>query len=330
MKRTNSGKDELENASAQKAVVEVPEVVGLNMRPDMPLTEAGRAIMLKQLDKLQDNSQKAREGDPEGVHDMRVATRRLRAGLKVLEETVYNQSEVANFRRKLRGLANALGETRDADVFLAHLDQYKAKLTEEKLTELEPLHQVITARRKEGREEMLEVLDSKKTGKLLDKLNKFLTSPDEKPKISSQEDEATPMLVRHFSGSAVWRRYEEVLAYETRIPAPIEVLHRLRVACKRLRYTLDFFEEAMPGPTKEVFKQLTQVQDCLGGLHDYQVAVDLIKDLEKEQPDNQALKNYLAFRVTERDRLYGEFETLWHDLSGPTYRRQLAMVLGGE
>jgi CHAD domain-containing protein len=301
------------------------------MRPGESLAEAGRAVLLKHLEKLRNNEQLTREGNPDGVHDMRVATRRLRAGLKVLEKTVYDEDRIGKFRRKLRTLANALGDTRDSDVFLEHLERYATTLPSEKLVEIEPLRQAITERRESGLRHILRTLDDKDTAKLLNKLETFLTTPNEGVRRPSKDtNEATPMLVRHFSGSAIWELYEEVLAYETRLPAEIEVLHRLRVACKRLRYTLEFFEEALPSQTKGLIKQLVVVQDHLGALHDHQVAIERVERLEKQHPDDMSLVDYAALRSNERDQLHSQFETLWLKLSGPDFRRSLASALAGE
>ena len=53
------------------------------------------------------------------------------------------------------------------------------------------------------------------------------------------------VLVRHFAASVLLRRYESVLAYEVVVPAPVDVLHRLRVAIKKLRYAVDFFADVL-------------------------------------------------------------------------------------
>jgi CHAD domain-containing protein len=302
------------------------------MRPDQPLAEAGRVALFKQLEKLRKNEDKAREGeDPEGVHDMRVATRRLRAGLTIMEETVYEPEETEYFRRKLRGLAQALGAVRDSDVLLEHLDQYRAALPGEKLVGLETLRETLEKRREDARKKMIKVLDRKKTAQLLDDLDEFLTTPGEGVRPGPDDKyEAGPTLVRHFSGSTILRRYEEVLAYETRLPeAKHEVLHRLRVACKHLRYTLEFFEEALPSETQKLIEQLIMVQDHLGRLQDHYVAIELIDDLERDDPENEALKDYAAARTAEAEKLVQEFQTLWPTISGPEYRKKLLTVLVG-
>lgn len=295
------------------------------------LAEAGRTLLRQQLEKLHNAEPVAREGsDPEGVHDMRVATRRLRAMLKVLEESVYEPEITAEFRGKLRKLANALGATRDNDVFLEHLKAYFAELSPEEQAGLQPLLDAVNDLRDAARHEMLKVLDSAKTTRLLARLEKFVNKPGAGVRRKAAKNEMAPNLVRHFAGSAILRRYEEVLAYESVInpQTPIEVLHRLRVACKRLRYTLEFFQEALPDTVKALHKQLTSIQDDLGELHDHQVAIELCKEILSDHPEDVALHLYQSRRAADIVKAREAFTAKWQGLSGSDYRQALTGAIG--
>jgi CHAD domain-containing protein len=321
----------IEEIAPETIPTEVPEPEEVSMTANAPLSEAGRGIMRDFLKKLLENEPIAREGsDPEGVHDMRVATRRLRAAFQVMEETVWQPKVCRKFRRDLRGLANALSMVRDSDVYLQHLDEYLAKQEPETVTELSVLREAVAKRRDKGREEMHETLDSKKMRRVLDKLEGFLNTPGAGVAESAADDhEAAPSLVRHFAGSAVWRRYEELQAYETVLPADILTLHRLRVAAKRLRYTLGFFEEALTPEAKALSRQLSQLQDYLGDLHDHQVAVELATSLLKKYPENSALPPYREERILEIARMTEGFGLEWDKVSGPDFRTRLANSLAG-
>jgi triphosphatase len=302
------------------------------MTPTAPLAEAGRALLYEQYQKLRRAEPAAREGnDPEGVHQMRVATRRLRAMLKVMEETVYDPTVTAKLRRQLRGLANALGEVRDTDVFLGHLAKHEAGLNEEGRAGMLPLRQTLERRRENARVRMLEELDASSTAKHLDKLEKFVTTEGagvQLPKV--EEHEVAPSLVRHFAGSTILRRYEEVLAYETAVNAqtPLEMMHRLRVTCKRLRYTLEFFMDALPPSAKELHEQLVAVQDDLGDLNDNQVASEMSHSILNKHADNLVMQMYESQRISDIVRLREDFAGKWAILSSPDYRRKLAEAVG--
>ena len=75
-----------------------------------------------------------------------------------------------------------------------------------------------------------------------------------------------------------WGRY----AHE---PQRSDELHDMRIAAKRLRYTLEIFEDVLPPESSAVVKEVTQIQEELGALHDSDVMVALLS-LCLKQPEN--------------------------------------------
>ncbi len=74
-------------------------------------------------------------------------------------------------------------------------------------------------------------------------------------------------------------RLEELYNWASFVDDPYHVreLHNLRIAAKRLRYTLEIFGEVLPGASKDAVKELTQIQDELGTLHDSDVMIALLR-----------------------------------------------------
>jgi len=74
-------------------------------------------------------------------------------------------------------------------------------------------------------------------------------------------------------------RLEEMFNWDRYVDNPYNIreLHDLRIAAKRLRYTLEIFEEVLPEASKSVVKELTQIQDELGALHDSDVMIALLR-----------------------------------------------------
>ncbi len=74
-------------------------------------------------------------------------------------------------------------------------------------------------------------------------------------------------------------RLEEMYTWEPYAgnPYAIKELHNLRIAAKRLRYTLEIFEDVLPEACKQVVKELEQLQDELGLLHDSDVMIALLR-----------------------------------------------------
>jgi hypothetical protein len=74
-------------------------------------------------------------------------------------------------------------------------------------------------------------------------------------------------------------RLEEMYSWAKYVDNPYEVrnLHNLRIAAKRLRYTLELFEDALPAACQAIAKELAQLQDELGSLHDNDVMIALLR-----------------------------------------------------
>jgi len=74
-------------------------------------------------------------------------------------------------------------------------------------------------------------------------------------------------------------RLEDLYSWERFVDNPyhIQELHNLRIAAKRLRYTLEVFEDVLPEACKLVVEELLQIQDELGTLHDSDVMIALLR-----------------------------------------------------
>jgi CHAD domain-containing protein len=101
----------------------------------------------------------------------------------------------------------------------------------------------------------------------------------------------------------------------------------LRVACKHLRYTLNFFEDALLPDGKVLAKEISQVQDYLGTLQDHQVGIDLALEVLEKHPGNEAIINYHRERLAERDQMVQDFGDTWEKISGSGFRRRLAKIV---
>jgi CHAD domain-containing protein len=260
-----------------------------------------------------------KDEDPEDIHQMRVATRRLRASLQV-GEGVYVTKAIRRYRRGLRRVARSLGAVRDGDVFLGHVIEYRDGLSEDVRARLDPLIAAVSAERAQARERLLATLDAKRYKKFKRDFATFLTTPGANA-LAMSESELTAR-VRDFAGSAIWRRYEQWRAYEVALPnASDELLHQARIAGKRLRYTLEFFSEALGPNVEQVLAPLVALQEKLGALQDGIAARAHVAALGMAE-DPGALE-YLAARTGEHDSHLAELPRLWEKVASATYRRRL-------
>lgn len=261
--------------------------------------------------------------DPESIHDMRTAVRRLRTTLRVLEEApVARGKSLRALRYRLRDLADALGAVRDADVLLARLQEDIAAHPD-LAADVDVLRRKVRKRQRRAHRRLVRRLRDPSFTCLLERLNDFVAR---EPTRAIQ----WRMAVRHFAGGAIWRRYETVLSYEALVGdgAPA-VLHKLRITCKRLRYTLEIFEPELGKDTQPLLQLLTRVQDHLGALQDTVVALNAVKTLLCRNPNRAGLATYAELLAHERDRLQTEFAPLWSDLGGASASHELAALIAG-
>lgn len=319
-------RDESERADQQlkEAAGRVP------MQPGAVLAEAGRAILARHLRKLHDSLPVIRAGDdPEGAHQLRVATRRMRAVLGALSGVAYDPALVRRLRRSLKGLASAGGLVRDPEVMLEAADAYAAGLEPGPAAQLEPLREELRQRRAAGRAELFELLDSKKTARFLRRLGEFVAS--EGAGLAEAEEAAgacQPRLVRHLAGGLLWRQYERVRAYEPALAgAPIETLHRLRIEIKYLRYLVELFQDALDEEAGSLHKLLVAAQDHLGAMQDAEVAVALADELLLRQPDNPILHEYRRQAAAIRDTRAAGASLAAGPLMQLPFRRRLASLI---
>jgi len=110
------------------------------------------------LDEIVEHWEGVRGGqDVEALHDMRVATRRLRASLSVFQ-SAFPSRPFEKFERKISYLTDALGDARDTDVFIEFLKKYVAGLSAEEKSEEFGLHEFIKFQQKKREEQQVELL----------------------------------------------------------------------------------------------------------------------------------------------------------------------------
>jgi CHAD domain-containing protein len=318
--------------AAPPAAVEVPPIL-----PEDPMPEAGRKILYLHFARMLANEAGTRLGeDPEALHDMRVATRRMRAAF-ALFEPYYDRKVMAPFNKGLRRAGRTLGAVRDLDVLLDKAAAYQAALPPGAEDALEPLLLHWQTRRTVARQQMLEYLDGSAYRRFTGEFELFLLSPGAGA-APLPADAITPYQVRHLVPRLVLTGYEAVRAYEVVMPgAPLTTYHMLRIDCKRLRYSMEFFREVLGPEAPPLIKQVVGMQDLLGELQDAHVAQLLLEEFlgghrrkHKKQavaPRLEGVEGYLEAQRAIQSELLGRFPAPWASLVGADFRRGLGMVL---
>lgn len=277
-----------------------------------------------ELRKLSKRLRNARAGDPDGIHDARTELRRLREGLTVMGETVFDQAEAERLAVRLRLVEKALAEPRDADVMLDHLRSYVGEHRAEQrgLAELEAL---LTRRRTRFARRARRYIDQARgpiraTRRLVRRGQAHAQAP--------VTPKASPHLVEHFLHETIWRAYDAVLAYEKTSTTDFEALHSFRSACRRLRYTIELFEGALPGADVLV-AELRSVQDEIGEMHDQHVATTRVEKWVRKgklRPTPELDRFVESCRRT-RDALVGRCVERHAHVLGRAFRASLVLAL---
>ena len=325
---------------------------GLPEHPDVSaddgMPEAARKILAFHFQHMLYHEPGTRAGeDIEELHDMRVATRRMRAALRVFGEYL-DEKRLKSFRKGVERTGGKLGSVRDLDVFWDKTQRYLDGLPPERQNDLMPLREAWEMERERARERLLVYLDSKRYHKFKERSIELLERGDvwDVPALT-KKGEAMPQRVRHVVPVAVYERVAAILAYNEWVngpDVPLKRLHRLRIAGKRLRYTLEFFEEVLAPQTGDLIKQMKRLQDHLGDLQDAVVASELLRDFLTwgtwgHSEDKKGTKRpvqpvvapgvavYMADKQAELQRLLSTFPEVWAYFQSPAFKQAVAVAV---
>ena len=303
--------------------------------PDDAMSEAGRKVLRFHFERMLAHEPGTRLGeDIEELHDMRVATRRMRSAFGVFSP-YFDPDALRPFLKGLRRTGRALGGVRDLDVFMEKAQRYRNTLPEEEQSSLDPLLADWQEQREAKRAQMLEYLDGKRYARFVRDFGEFVLT-EGAGALPVLADKPLPHRVCHLVPTLIYNRYQVVRGYETVIEgAPIETLHALRIDCKRLRYSLEFFREALAPEAEDVIKEVVTVQDHLGDLHDADVACSLLvaflegwaRAKQRERINVSGVTRYLVAKQNDLRELIESFPEAWQNFNRPEVRRNLALAV---
>lgn len=325
--------------------IQLPDNPGIEA--DDSMAEAARKTFYFHLQRMLYHEPGTRLGaNIEELHDMRVATRRMRAALRVFHDHL-DLKEIAPFAKGLRRAGRTLGAVRDLDVFHDKMQAYLDTLPTERKAELDPLLAAWQAQRERARQEMIAYLDSTRYEHFKERFSQFLQTPGTGPLPPlTQDGELIPYRVRHVMPVIVHARLASVRANGEWVAAPdtpLERFHRLRIASKELRYALEFFQEVLGPESKALIDTMKALQDHLGNLQDAVVACNLLRDFltwgtwghadngDQPWPTSPVVApgvaTYLAVRQTEIQALVQTFPPVWAQIASRAFQKQAEAAL---
>ena len=259
----------------------------------------------------------------EELHDMRVATRRLRAAMKIFSKAVPVRTQ--QFRDEFKWVAGTLGEVRDLDVQLERLDLRVSEAAEQDQEPLQMLRALLEEQREKRHRAMLRTLDSRRYARLVESFGEFLRrGPSNRARASRR-----PVL---FAGPGLIRKpYRKVreLGDPLTEASSGEEYHELRKKGKRLRYALEFLSDVYGEPAKDLIKSLKKLQDVLGDHQDAEVATSYLRELAVSRgwsprlpPETVFVMGGIAHRYEVQAReLRAEFPKAYGKIKGKRWKK---------
>ena len=247
-------------------VVPLPDLGSTDLVPTMSVAEAALVCMRPSIAKFLGLEPAARLGaDPEAIHDMRVAARRIRTALRVFRGAVPAGAD--ELRAEIKWAGTLLGDVRDLDVQRLPLVQVLEDLAAEERAVVHALDDVLAERRAAAHARLLDGLDSPRFHRVRTEVVALGRGPSALPdQVSRPIAAVAPFMVRKPYRSL--RRAGKRLGSES----PSAELHALRLKCKRARYALEFVSPLYDDAADALIARLVRLQDLLGDLHDAEVA----------------------------------------------------------
>lgn len=237
----------------------------------MPDDDFGLLCYLDELmEDLHDNVPKAlKDFDEEGIHDARVATRRLKATMGLLQ-AVLSDHHRKSFEKVLKKLRRRLGPLRDLDVMIGHLGRIESHPAHGRAASW--LKQQLETQRDTERSSAKEKSSSADT---LAKLGAWWHVREEVEEAREAIDSLLAQSL-HLQLDAFAERAQGVdrQIHGSGDSASHQDPHELRIAGKLLRYTLEVAQAQGHALPASVMRHFKQMQEALGNWHDDVVLVE--------------------------------------------------------
>jgi CHAD domain-containing protein len=299
-----------------------------SLHPDVRVRDtmagAGRKVLKFHFQRMLQNEDGTRVGeDSEALHDMRVATRRMRAAFRVFKPYYY-EDDIELHRTGLKITGKILGVVRDWDVLFEKTRVYVDSLTCAEKSDLQFLVESWSRERETAREQLIVYLDGESYLEFKSAFSAFVNAPGD----DLLDLHLKRALVCDDTPSMIYSRYERVLAHEENLQSPtVTQLHALRIDFKSLRYTVEFFRSSLGETADYCIEELKHLQDYLGDLNDARVAVLRIQQFLEDQDSSPVLKaavgNFYRAKEAELSQFVATFPQAWARFRQPEFLQKL-------
>ena len=243
----------------------------------------------------------------ESLHRARVTLRRIHNLLTIFHDVVSHQ-EVKAWDRAIAAAGQALGQGRDLDVWIyllkRHISQYSSlhKATSRKIV------LILEKERQKKQTHVEDIFADLKRKKIFQDANHVFGCDEQYP--------VKDQVLYGMAKRKITKRLKRFLAFRPFVNHPEQgkQLHRMRIAGKKLRYTLESFEHLYGVQAKYFYHTVYAMQIALGEMHDAEMLTIALHDIEKGTPDaktKETLVYLCGFFTKLRQASYQKFLKLW-------------------
>ena len=301
--------------------------VNIKLDPDMRSDEATKLILRFLLHVMRINEANIEKDiDTEFLHDFRVAIRRTRSALGQIK-FVFPANTTERFKKDFAFVGKLSNELRDLDVYLLNEDTYKAMLPPVLRDDIAPLFDYLYKKRSRALQKVIRSLKTKRYATILDDWEVFLNEPPQ----DSPNAMKAELAIIELACNRIYKKYRSVVKGGNQIleNAEDEMLHALRIHCKKLRYLMEFFASLFPRKKINVLiNQLKKLQDNLGDFNDLCVQEEYLLNISREMPANQrqirktlvAIGSLIGTLARERQIVKDAFAETFTEFASPGNR----------
>lgn len=252
--------------------------------------------------------------DIDAVHRMRVASRRLRAGLSLFSPC-FSKDAYRKISKGVRRITRDLGDARDLDVQMGYLQGLIVDHQSGEGKALDGCRMLLSRTREKRKALQPKViadcmrLEEKGIVPLLEKEIAAWKKPE-----SPSGEMPTRGFPLERSGRAITRRVRKLLSYSPVVqdPEAVQAHHAMRIAAKRLRYLLEVYAPLYKKEFRPVLRRLKTLQEILGNLHDCDVWIANLEVALCDVHDSAVewdpvLRAGMAFVLADRKRARDEY-----------------------
>jgi triphosphatase len=282
------------------------------LRENIDAHTAFKRIAWECLSQLQDNQEIVLHGTDvvEGVHQMRVALRRLRAAFSLFRK-VLERENIVTLLAEVNWLTDTLGKARDIDVFVTQTLP-AVTIDFKNHSGLQKLHNKALNVQIKAYKDVRATLSSQRYHHFLQTLANWLENESwrkntQNPKHNNVLDTAITALERRYHQLCQCGKHLSRMHPERR--------HAARIAAKKLRYTAEFFTSLYPSVKSRAFiRNLSQLQNHLGILNDIATIENLLHQLIGSSTDeslNEALHIIVGWNACNAISSLGKTDKAW-------------------